>query len=183
MNSSLSLWLKNQDFEPNMVFHGMGAITGAVLLQAARWSWEPFVAPWLGVWTDRNQHRVPTLKYTLLLAMILFILIPLPIPTPFWFLIAVGLLLSATVVTTLLDAEISAVASMINQRQAIVAAYTTTVDIGAGFGPLIGYFTLQWFDSSIVCWIAALFLAISVVVWSQKNQFHDNNLREKGISL
>ncbi|MCK9910410.1 hypothetical protein MXD81_14795, partial [Microbacteriaceae bacterium K1510] len=82
----------------------VGSVSLAGLLQAMRWGWEPFLAPWFGKISDRRNRRQPFFIGALLLAAIFAAAIPGNLSVEWWLCMIIGLQVTATMLTTLIDA-------------------------------------------------------------------------------
>ena len=117
----------------------IGAATLSGILLGARWVWEPFVADICGRWSDGPRGRIPLLTASLLGAGIGFLLIPWPLPLGLWIVAVVWVLLTATSLTTLVDALAADVAKQ--STLAVMTVHSIALDLGAALGPILGY----WF--------------------------------------
>jgi len=137
--ATLSYLIQVHSSSPLLIFGvSMGAASLAGVLQALRWSWEPWLAPWFGKLSDGKLGRQTILIATLLIAAGLFALLPLQIPLELWLLLILLILLTATILTTIIDTIACDVACNYPAK-AFMTAYSLAIDIGAALGPLIGY--------------------------------------------
>ncbi|MEL7565771.1 MAG: MFS transporter [Dehalobacterium sp.] len=145
----------------------IGAASLAGILQALRWGWEPWLAPWFGRVSDGRFGRRTILTVTFVFAALLFLLVPVQLPLGLWLMLIMTILLTATILTTVIDAAACDVASCSSQK-VFMTAYSFSIDIGAALGPLTA-FTLNdiWGPYAIYRVIAVTFLALAVkwLVW------------------
>ena len=141
------------------VTFGAAAVAGSI--QALRWGWEPWIAPWIGKKSDTNNRRRPLFIASLLAGSFLFFLVPSGIPGVLWVIVLIGIQLTATLLTTLADTIASASASG-SFRMLIMAAYSFMLDFGAAIGPFIGYLM----EVSTLSYGAAIILLGLAVSWS-----------------
>ncbi len=144
-----------------------GAASIAGFLQALRWGWEPWLAPWFGKISDGRFGRRAILAVTLTLAATLFLLIPVQLPVALWFLLIIAILLTATILTTVIDAVACDVACCSPQK-AFMTAYAFAIDIGAALGPVIGYTLNEIWGPYAIYWAIAgslLLLAVKWIFW------------------
>ncbi len=116
----------------------VGAASLSGVIQALRWGWEPWLAPWFGKLSDGKYGRTTILTATLVLAAIAFALIPLSLPMELWLMLIMFILLTATILTTVIDAIACDVACCFSQKT-FMTAYSFAIDVGAALGPMLGY--------------------------------------------
>ena len=145
----------------------IGAASLAGILQAMRWGWEPWVAPWIGRASDGKIGRHPILTITLICASVLFMLTPFDLPLLLWLLVLIGIQLTATALTTLADAIASDAASY-SSKVTVMTAYSLSIDFGAAIGPFAGYLLNGYVGAYAAYWGAALVL----LLMSARQIFH-----------
>ncbi|MGD8190812.1 MFS transporter [Brevibacillus ginsengisoli] len=116
----------------------IGASSIAGVLQGLRWGWEPWIAPWIGKKADQTEDRHFLFGGVLIGAAFLFIGILSSVSIPIWLLMVLALLFTASLVTTLVDALMTA-SLTIHNRHRFLPSYTWATDIGATLGPIIGF--------------------------------------------
>lgn len=134
------------------------------ILQSVRWVWEPFLAGCIGHWSDGPKGRVPLLILSLLLSFATYGILSIPINIPTWIMIVLLSMLSATALTTLMDALAGDFAKSTNSVM-FLTRYSVVQDVGAALGPLLGYLLLEYqhgfiylyFGVSIIFLLLALF--------------------------
>ncbi len=163
-NSTLSYLIKSH--QSNSITIGTSLIGAASLggmLQAIRWSWEPWIAPWFGRLSDRTSRRA-VLCATLLSAVILFVIIPWSMPLPLWLLLILILQLTATGSTTVAD-SIASDAAMISSKTITMTAYSFAIDLGAALGPIIAYSLGHFWGPYVAFRGAAVVLLFLLIHW------------------
>lgn len=168
LNATLSFLIQAHNSSTLLILGvPIGAASLAGILQALRWGWEPWLAPWFGKVSDGALGRRTLLVMTCVLAAILFALIPLQLPLEIWLLCIVLILLTATILTTVIDAIACDVASCFSQK-AFMTAYSFAIDVGAALGPMIS-FSLNgiWGPYAIYWGITGMLFALSIkwLVW------------------
>ncbi|WP_371377791.1 MFS transporter [Sporomusa aerivorans] len=156
----------------------VGAASLAGTLQALRWSWEPWLAPWFGRMSDGKYGRRTILIVTFVLAAILFLLIPLKLPLWIWVLLILAILLTATILTTVIDAIACDVASCSAQKT-FMTAYSFAIDVGAAIGPLISFtlngiwgpYTIYWLIAGILFILSLKWLVWPISIYSKDNKY------------
>ena len=143
---------------------GVGAASLAGILQAIRWSWEPWLAPWVGIKSDGRHGRKKVLLLSLLLATGLFCLLPFNMPLFPWLLLVMGVQLTATALTTLTDA-VAADAATRSSKILVLTAYSLAIDLGSAIGPFVGYVLNSVVDPYAAYWAAALSLGLISLAW------------------
>jgi MFS family permease len=142
----------------------MGSASLAGILQALRWSWEPWLAPWFGKFSDGKWGRQPLLVGSLFMASIFFSLLSLPIPLVLWLLILLGIQLTGTVLTTLADAVVSDMAAC-TAKVAVMSWYSFAIDFGAALGPILAYLLDEVWAGYAACWVVAGVLLLLAAKW------------------
>nr|WP_092073183.1 MFS transporter [Dendrosporobacter quercicolus]NSL48747.1 MFS transporter [Dendrosporobacter quercicolus DSM 1736] len=144
----------------------IGAASLGGILQALRWSWEPWLAPWIGKKSDEKNGRYFILVATLGLASLLFSLIPFQFPVLLWIVILIGIQITATFLTTIADALASDVAVKSSSKMKVMTTYSLLIDFGAAVGPIFGYLLSEYIGIYSAYWYAALLLAILAFKYS-----------------
>ncbi|WP_181350441.1 hypothetical protein [Thalassobacillus sp. CUG 92003] len=129
----------------------IGSATLAGVIQAMRWSWDPFLAPRFGQLSDRT-GRTPFLITALFLGAGCFTILPFRLPLFVWFVVLLLLQLTWTMIVTLTDSLATDVASN-SYKVPIMTTYTVVVDVGAAMGPTLGYILSDVFNISVLYWI------------------------------
>lgn len=142
----------------------VGAASLAGALQALRWSWEPWLAPWFGRISDGQASRGTMLAFILLLAALLLAILPLHLSFGVWLVTVIGMQLTATALTTIGDAA-AADASVNQSRTTVMTLYVMATDIGAALGPFLGYIMAELWGVGSMYWSAAALLAALGVWW------------------
>lgn len=135
----------------------IGAASLSGILQALRWGWEPFFAPWFGKKTDGSRGRYPIFAVSLLVGGILFALIPQSMPILLWLILILGIQLTATSLTTIADAIASDVA-MTSSKITVMTLYSLFIDLGAAAGPFLAYLMNQYIGPYAACSSASILL-------------------------
>jgi hypothetical protein len=65
------------------------------------------------------------------------------LPSPLWFFCLLGAQLTATLLTTLVEASVTDLASLAGGR-ILLMAYAFSVDLGAAIGPLMAYSLIEF---------------------------------------
>jgi MFS family permease len=163
--ATLSYLIQVHSFSNILLFGtAIGAASLAGALQALRWSWEPWLAPWFGKVSDGKYGRRLILIATLIAASILFALIHLQLPPVLWLLLILGILLTATILTTISDA-IACDVAFCSPPKMFMTAYSFAIDIGAALGPLIGYLLNDSWGPYAIYWTSSAFLFVLAVKW------------------
>ncbi|KIL37460.1 hypothetical protein SD71_02120 [Cohnella kolymensis] len=138
----------------------IGAAVLAAMLQALRWGWEPWLAPWIGRRSDSSRHRPAVFIAVLVAAAVLFAFVPVTMPAAWWLLLLLGVQLTATLLTTLADA-IAADAASHSLKTFKITLYSFMLDLGAAIGPLLGYLL----DYRELYTAAAVILLLLALIW------------------
>ena len=162
LNSTLSYLIK-QHYPEGLSLAGMvlGAASLGGVLQAVRWGWEPWLAPFSGKLTDGPRGRFPLLVVSALVGGLCFILVSRQLGLTLWILLVLVLQLTATALTTVADA-LAADVAVGSAKVKIMTLYSLLIDVGAALGPVLAYFANQYLHTYASCYLAAaalLFLA------------------------
>jgi MFS family permease len=159
-NSTLSYILEKQ-----LIVYGGGFLVSATvlsgLIQALRWTWEPWLAPWIGRKSDQSRTRVPILMVTLVACAIMFVLVPLPIPMIAWFSVLLIIQVAATLLTTIMDTIASDLSTQFADRAAVITIYSMMLDLGSAIGPVLGYM----FEIPVMYTAAAILFVMVAGCW------------------
>jgi hypothetical protein len=159
-NSTLSYILEKQ----LLVYGGSFLVSATVLsgmIQALRWTWEPWLAPWIGRKSDQSRTRVPILMLTLVTCAVMFVLVPLPIPMIAWFSVLLIIQIAATLLTTIMDTIASDLSTQFTDRAAVITIYSMMLDLGSAIGPVLGYM----FEIPVMYTAAAILFVMVAGCW------------------
>jgi MFS family permease len=155
----------DSNYNPAMLWgFAVGAASLAGILQALRWGWEPWLAPWFGKLSDRF-GRSPMLIFALAAAALLFALINADLPIWPWLVVIIGVQLTATVLTTVMDAVAGDVAAQSSGKASVMTLYSVLTDLGAALGPALAYFISFYFGIGNLYWGAASLLILLAARW------------------
>ncbi|GIN11931.1 MFS transporter [Shouchella clausii] len=142
----------------------IGAASIAGILQALRWAWDPFVAPFYGKMLDRRPLSHSWIYLPMLGIGSLFALFALL--NSFWLLLGVVLifqLLSTFFVTT--ADTLAARAAAQGNKVKVMTIQSVVVDVGAATGPLVSFFIVDNYELAPLYWLATVFLGVLSVFW------------------
>jgi predicted MFS family arabinose efflux permease len=166
LKSILSYWIDHQDLSNVLWLGAIGSAAWTGILQGLRWAWEPIISPWIGKNMDKRQFRGKILIITMPASGVLFILLPQSISPYLWLLVILLIMLTATILSTAMDALAMERASY-NSKQLTLTVYAISQDIGAAAGPLIGYSVFIYVGDSIICWVISLILLTAALIWKR----------------
>lgn len=135
----------------------IGAASLAGIIQAIRWTWEPWLAPFFGRMADGSWGRGKSTLTSCAVGAVLFCLATLPMPTMLWLAIIMAIQVTATALTTLSDTIASDVA-VSSARVKIMTFYSVLTDLGAALGPMAAYSVSQYVTPYAPCFLAAVML-------------------------
>lgn len=163
--STLSTMISVQLSSSIVIFGlGIGAATIAGIIQAIRWGWDPFLAPFVGRLSDRKWGREPLLIASLFGGSLFFALIPFGVSIVSLTILLLCFQLMSTIMITLNDSLASDVASQTSKVR-VMTAYTVTVDFGSALGPLIGYLIIDWSGIYSLYWMTSGLLCLVGLFW------------------
>lgn len=142
----------------------IGAATLAGIIQAVRWSWDPFVAPWIGKCLDRSASPIRLLLIPLFIGSILLFLLGYVQSMLPLLVILLLFQFTSTFFVTATDTLATGVASQ-SHRVKVMTVHTVAVDLGAALGPLVSYYLLGFYPISMVYFLAASLLILLAFIW------------------
>ena len=145
----------------------MGCATLAGLLQAVRWGWEPWLAPWFGRLSDGPRGRAPVLRICLLTGGLSLGLVALPLPVPCWLVLLLLSQVCATGLSTLADAAASDTAVQHGHPTLTLSSYTFIADCGSAVGPVLAYALQDWLGMDAAYVAAAGLLLLLLGCWGR----------------
>ena len=138
------------------------------ILQALRWSWEPWLGRRFGAWSDGPRGRSRLYGGTLLVAALSFGLMASGLPLLPWLAVTLLVMLLATALTTLTDALASDVASAGNVV-AFMTRYSIAQDLGAALGPLLAYLLIGLADGfAWLYWGGSAIYLLLALAWLRR---------------
>lgn len=147
----------------------LGAAVIASLVQGARWGWEPWAAPWFGRLSDRY-GRKSIFVGALTAAAVLFGFLHTPVSFALWICMLLGIQLTATVLTTIMDTLAADEATRQANSTALMTLYSVVTDVGAALGPLLAF----WIDGRLGLDVMyagiAIALLLLAIIWGGQLQ-------------
>jgi MFS family permease len=152
--------------QPFTVIGGVviGAAVMASIFQGARWGWEPWAAPWFGRLSD-SYGRKRILVGTMGVAAFLFALLHAPVSFAWWVIMLLGIQMTATILTTLMDTWAADEASRQPNSTAMMTMYSVVTDVGAALGPLLAYWMAESYGLDWMYGGIALILLLMALIW------------------
>ncbi|SHM75064.1 Predicted arabinose efflux permease, MFS family [Gracilibacillus kekensis] len=175
LTSTLGYWIVFQEDLTTIFLGGLGAAAWTGILQGFRWGLEPVIAPWIGRKADKIGSKLILLIPTLVVASGLFLILPAFIPTVAWLFAVIILLVTATIVSTLLDAFVTDY-TVHFKKNAIISHYLTASDLGAALGPALGFLLIEMAGEYSVVIGGAVILMFTAVLASWE---HWHTLKNK----
>lgn len=140
----------------------VGAASLGGVLQAVRWSWEPFLAPFFGWLSDHPRAgRKKTFIISSLIGAALFAFLPADIGLLPWLLLLLLLQVTATALTTAGDAVAADTAVRSGAKIKVITAYSVLTDVGAAAGPAAAFALNQYSSPWASCRLASLLLLLA----------------------
>lgn len=146
----------------------IGCATLAGTLQALRWLWEPWLAPWFGRLSDGPRGRGPVLCACLGSGACALALVALYLPAPLWLPLLLCSQLCATGLATLSDAAASDTAERHGHPTHTLASYAFIVDCGAAAGPVLAYSVQDLWGMDAAYLAAAALLLCLLPLWIRR---------------
>lgn len=140
----------------------VGAASLGGVLQAVRWSWEPFLAPFFGWLSDHPRAgRKKTFIVSSLIGAALFVFLPADMGLLPWLLLLLLLQVTATALTTAGDAVAADTAVRSGAKIKVITAYSVLTDVGAAAGPAAAFALNQYSSPWASCRLASLLLLLA----------------------
>lgn len=140
----------------------VGAASLGGVLQAVRWSWEPFLAPFFGWLSDHPRAgRKKTFIVSSLIGAALFAFLPADMSLLPWLLLLLLLQVTATALTTAGDAVAADTAVRSGAKIKVITAYSVLTDVGAAAGPAAAFALNQYSSPWASCRLASLLLLLA----------------------
>ena len=143
---------------------GNDAATLGGVLQAIRWGWEPWLAPGIGVLSDRRFGRQSMMVVSLAFGVVVFGIVALSLPLPLWLLALIGIQLTGTSLTTIADSVASDTASVRGGR-VFMMWYSFAVDLSVAIGPILASCSNDMWGMDTAYAGTAVLLLILAVKW------------------
>ncbi|WP_164668188.1 MFS transporter [Virgibacillus doumboii] len=163
--------LIDRSFTENWTFLNVtvGAATIAGVIQAVRWSWDPFVASYFGKVLDSAKSKIRLLYVPLVGGgMLLFFMGFTQTLTILVLLLLIFQLMSTMFVTTT-DTLATNAAGEANSIK-IITLHTIVVDVGAALGPLMAYIVIQHFNLTVAYIFSSVIMLILLIAWFSYNK-------------
>lgn len=136
------------------------------IIQAVRWTWEPFLGKTVGHWSDGAQGRLPIFIISLIFAGIVFGMVSIKLPLGLWIAISLLVMAGATILSTILDTIALDTAKTANVVS-FLTSYSIFQDVGAALGPAISYILIQLEAGfTFLYWGGSIILLILAMIWS-----------------
>ncbi|MFC5648026.1 MFS transporter [Paenibacillus solisilvae] len=142
----------------------IGAAALASIIQGSRLIVSVFLSPWIGKKSDGRWGRRPYLITALLLGAVFITLVEFQIPVYLWLSNLLAILLISSILVVLMDAFTSDIAEE-KSKAATIMLYVIIADVGAAFGPVLGYLSEQSLGLSATYGISAAVLFLLSVQW------------------
>lgn len=142
----------------------IGVATLAGVIQAIRWGWDPFVAPWIGKCLDRSTSKIQLLLLPLFSGSVLLCFLGYVQSMILLLILLLLFQFTSTFFVTTTDTLATGVASK-SDRVKVITAHTMVVDLGAAFGPLVAFYLIDNFSLTVVYILAASLLFLLGVIW------------------
>ncbi|WP_264737874.1 MFS transporter [Cytobacillus firmus] len=136
------------------------------IIQAVRWTWEPFLGKTVGYWSDGAQGRLPIFIVSLISAGFVFGIVSLRLPLGLWIAVTLLVMAGATILSTILDTIALDTAKTANVVS-FLTIYSISQDVGAALGPAISYLLIQLEAGfTFLYWGGSIILLILAMIWS-----------------
>lgn len=174
--STLSKLVEHQ-FGEQIIFLSftLEAVAVAGVLQSLRTGIDPFLAPFIGKWSDQKFGRLPLMMVALLCASICLFIIPLGLPfIAFIFIIFAFQIISTILITT---SDTMAV-DLSNDYQSVktMTNYTLVIDLGSALGPLMSYFIIDFIGLRWLYWFTGMIM-IALLIFRYRGYARQRTVR------
>mgnify|MGYP001384029394 CR=1 FL=1 len=145
----------------------LGAATVAGILQASRILCSTFLSPWIGKKSDRRGQRIIFLIVGLFLSSTFLSIVQLDLPVYVWLTVILAILLTSSILIVIMDAFITDVIEG-KWKAAAVTTFVIVSDIGAAFGPVLGFLAERSFGISTTYTISTTVLFLLSILWGSE---------------
>ncbi|WP_436372009.1 MFS transporter [Cytobacillus sp. BC1816] len=136
------------------------------IIQAVRWSWEPFLGRTVGHWSDGSRGRLPIFIVSLISAGFVFGMVSIRLPLGLWIAVTLLVMAGATILSTILDTIALDTAKTVNVVS-FLTVYSISQDVGAALGPALSYILIQFEAGfTFLYWGGSIILLILAIIWS-----------------
>ncbi|MCS0788771.1 MFS transporter [Cytobacillus pseudoceanisediminis] len=136
------------------------------IIQAVRWTWEPFLGRTVGHWSDGARGRLPIFIVSLISAGLVFGMVSIRLPLWLWIAVTLLVMAGATILSTILDTIALDTAKTANVVS-FLTIYSISQDMGAALGPSLSYILIQFEAGfTILYWGGSIILLILAMIWS-----------------
>ncbi len=145
----------------------VGAATIAGIIQAIRWGWDPFLAPFVGRYLVNATSRRLALLLSLGSLATLFVMLSLPVSFGWLLVLLLVFQLVSTAFITTVDTNATDLAAS-DDKIVVMTKHTMASDLGAAVGPLASFLLLDYTSLSTVYQLAALLLLLVAIPWVRR---------------
>ncbi|MDF2036206.1 MFS transporter [Cytobacillus oceanisediminis] len=136
------------------------------IIQAVRWTWEPFLGRTVGHWSDGARGRLPIFIVSLISAGFIFGMVSIRLPLGLWIAVTLLVMAGATILSTILDTIALDTAKTANVVS-FLTIYSISQDVGAALGPAISYILIQLEAGfTFLYWGGSIILLILAAIWT-----------------
>lgn len=164
--STISMLLEAHSHE-KLVILGL-TLSAATLsggLQAMRWVWEPFLAPFFGSLSDGRLGRCRLSAIAFAISALTLLPGALDLSLVHLCAVVILVLLAGTLLTTATDALGNDAALLSSNSRTYLSAFALFTDLGAAAGPLFAYTIIALADTGLAWVITAAFLTVFAIYW------------------
>ncbi|MCU6712864.1 MFS transporter [Paenibacillus sp. J5C_2022] len=172
LSATLSLLIETH-YSKEIMLIGI-VVTSTMLsgvLQAARWSWEPFLATWIGMRSDGPKGRLSLFSLTLIGSAAGYALIPWQLPLYLWCTVILFIMAASTAISTLMDA-LASDAARTSSVVPVMTAYSIATDTGAALGPIFVYLLIDLPGSMMYIYAGIALLILLIALWHRSHLFN-----------
>ncbi|EFV76815.1 MULTISPECIES: MFS transporter [Cytobacillus] len=135
------------------------------IIQAVRWTWEPFLGRTVGHWSDGARGRLPIFIVSLIFAGVVFGMVSIRLPLELWIAVTLLVMAGATILSTILDTIALDTAKTAN-IVSFLTIYSISQDMGAALGPALSYILIQLEAGfTFLYWGGSIILIILAAIW------------------
>ncbi|WP_040983281.1 MFS transporter [Oceanobacillus jeddahense] len=142
----------------------IGAATLSGIIQAIRWAWDPFFAPVIGSFVDKQKHKYNWILAPLLLGSVAFLIIGYVES----FIVLLIVIMFFQVVTTsflTITDTLAGDAAAITDPVKMMTMHTVAVDLGAAVGPLLSFIIIDLYGISAVFYLSSMVMLLVGGAW------------------
>jgi MFS family permease len=160
----------------------MGAASIAGTLQGIRWLMVTLLTPKMGAMLDQTSHKGYVLALYLIPASFIMIIVPLNLQFELWVSLLLVHLIIASFLTNIVDVIVTdQVSTFKNNKILFMSSYTLVLDLGAAFGPILGFMLEELIGINLLYWISSVLFFLLGLMWIFPSKVYIKKQKENSL--